>query len=128
MLTSMPINAGGWLTRRKKVPTRNTPRIGPLISDAIESAMLVVRGGAGGGRVAGAQPTITTENSATTHFIASVEYRRSSTNAPPNVRNNSLRITAHLQACAASAVFASATQPRRSTVHGVCSHERMLMR
>ena len=37
MLTSIPINAGGWLTRRKNVPTRNTPRIGPLINDAIDN-------------------------------------------------------------------------------------------
>src|SRR6185503_6279937 len=39
-LTSIPIKAAGWLTRFNCAPTRNTPRIGPLISDAIDSAML----------------------------------------------------------------------------------------
>src|SRR6185436_19365486 len=40
ILASIPINAGGWLTLRKNVPTKNTPSTGPLISEAIESAWL----------------------------------------------------------------------------------------
>src|SRR3982750_1192458 len=38
MLTNIPINAGGSLTFRKNVPTKNTPNTGPLISEAIDKA------------------------------------------------------------------------------------------
>jgi hypothetical protein len=38
MLISIPIKAGGWLTRRKNAPTKKTPKTGPLIKEAIESA------------------------------------------------------------------------------------------
>ena len=38
MLATIPISAGGSLTRRRKVPTRNTPNTGPLINDATDNA------------------------------------------------------------------------------------------